>query len=64
MKIERVSYDVNWANFKRGYSIFVPCLDCVQARKDVYAVLKRLKKNSLAYIVVEEGVRGLRIWRL
>ena len=26
MLVEKVSYDVNWKNFKRGYSIFIPCL--------------------------------------
>lgn len=64
MQIEKVSYDINWRNFKRGYSFFIPCLDCIKARQDVYAVLQRIRKKAQANIVIEEGIRGLRVWRL
>ncbi len=64
MLVEGISYQINWRQFKRGYSLFFPCLNCVQARKDIYTVLKRLKFKVVTKIVIEDGIRGLRIWRM
>jgi hypothetical protein len=65
MQVERVSYDVNWKNFGRGYSIFIPCLDPKNALKnEVLPFFKRIKMKVLTKVVIEEGVRGLRIWRM
>mgnify|MGYP004461001275 CR=1 FL=1 len=64
MRVEKVSYDVNWRKFKRGTSFFVPCLDPKSARNEVKAVTNRLKYKILTKVVIEEGVKGLRIWRL
>jgi len=64
MKIEGVSYNVNWKNFSRGSSIFIPCLDCIKARASVMNVTKRLRINILTKIKIEDGVKGLRIWRI
>lgn len=64
MLVEGISYQVNWKKFKRGYSLFFPCLNCKQARQEIYAVLKRLKYKVAAKIVIEGGIRGLRIWRI
>jgi len=47
-----------------GYSIFIPCLDQDAAKKEVLRVTKRLKIDVLIKTVLEEGVRGLRIWRI
>jgi len=63
MLVEQISYNVNWKNFKVGYSIFIPCLNPNVAKKDVLRVTKRLKMDVVFKVVVEEGVRGLRIWR-
>jgi len=62
--VEGVNYEVNWRNFKRGYSIFIPCLDCYQVKQDIFLVLKRLRKRAIAKNVVEDGIRGLRVWRV
>ena len=63
--VEKVSYDVNWKNFKRGCSIFIPCLDPKQALKnEVLPFFRRIKMKVLTKVVIEEGVRGLRIWRM
>ena len=64
MLVEQISYNVNWKNFKVGYSIFIPCLNPSSAKKDVLRVTKRLKINVVFKVVVEEGVRGLRSWRI
>ena len=64
MMVEKVSYIVNWRAFKRGHSIFIPCLDAANARKEIGVVLKRLKMKVLTKVVISEGIQGLRIWRL
>lgn len=65
MQVEKVSYDINWRRFKRGYSIFIPCLDPHKARKnEVLPFFKRTKMKVLTKVSIEEGVRGLRIWRV
>ena len=64
MRIEGISYNVNWRNFKTGYSIFIPCLNSDVAKKEVLRVTKRLKIEVVMKVVIEEGVKGLRIWRI
>jgi hypothetical protein len=62
--IEQISYNINWKNFKNGYSFFVPCLDVVVAKKQILQTTKRLKIEVFIKIVIEEGVKGLRVWRV
>jgi hypothetical protein len=64
MLVEKISYNVNWRNFKVGYSIFIPCLDPDVAKKDILRVTKRLKIEVIFKVVIHEGVKGLRIWRI
>lgn len=64
MQVEKVSYQINWKKFKRGYSFFIPCLDPKSARKEIKEVTDRLKYKILTKVVIEGGVKGLRIWRL
>lgn len=64
MLIDKVEYEINWKNFTRGRSIFIPCLNCDTAKEKVMEVMNRLQINVLAKRVVVDGVQGLRIWRL
>lgn len=65
MLVEKISYDVNWKGFKRGSSIFIPCLDPKNALKnEVLPFFKRTKMRVVTKVVIEEGVKGLRIWRI
>lgn len=64
MKVEGVNYEIDWRKFKRGTSIFFPCLDSARAKKEIYPVLKRLQIKTVAKISIEGGVRGLRLWRV
>lgn len=64
MKIETVHYEVNWAKFRRGYSFFVPCIDVPKAKQELGRVARRLKMELLMKVVIEDGVKGLRVWRL
>ena len=64
MRVEGVNYTVNWRAFKRGTSIFIPCLDPPRARAEIKAVLHRLRIKALLKVQIHEGIRGLRIWRM
>jgi len=64
MKIETVSYQIDWSKFRRGRSLFFPCIDAVAARSAVARVTKRLKIDVVTKVVIEEGVKGLRVWRV
>jgi len=63
MLVEGVSYEVNWGKFRRGASIFIPCLHPTNAKREVRATINRLRLPILMQVVVVEGIRGLRIWR-
>jgi|TARA_R110000868_G_scaffold283321_2_gene543721 hypothetical protein len=64
MKIEQILYRINWAKFKRGTSFFIPCINETAAKDQVRRVTHRLKLNVVHKIVVEEGIKGLRVWRV
>jgi hypothetical protein len=62
--IEGVAYEINWKAFKRGTSIFIPCLDPQKAKQNIRIVLKRLKINTVTKVVIEGGIKGVRIWKI
>jgi hypothetical protein len=64
MKIETVTYQLDWSKFRIGYSFFVPCIDEKAARKTLAAVAKRLKIEIVTKVVIADGVKGLRVWRV
>jgi len=64
MKIETVTYRLDWAKFRKGYSFFVPCIDTKEARTTIAAISNRLKMDIVTKVVIEDGVKGLRVWRI
>lgn len=64
MIIETVTYKINWRNFRKGHSFFVPCIDVAEARETISRVTKRLRMETVSKVVVEDGVKGLRVWRI
>jgi hypothetical protein len=64
MKIHGVSFEVDWAKFKPGRTFFIPCLDADSAKKEVTRIIKRLRYSVEMKIVIEDGVSGLRVWRI
>lgn len=64
MQIEGVVYDVNWRGFKKGRSLFFPCLDPERAEAQLMVVMNRLRIKVLVKPVIENGIRGLRVWRM
>ena len=64
MRIETVPYQIEWRKFKKGCSFFVPCIDTKAAREAVGKVARRLKIEVTTKVVIEEGIKGLRVWRM
>jgi hypothetical protein len=64
MLIEGVTYDVDWRAFKKGTSLFFPCLDQDRAETQLMVVMNRLRLKVLVKHVIEDGIRGLRVWRM
>lgn len=48
----------------KGYSFFVPCINVKAARKTLKATAKRLDLDLVTKVVVQDGVKGLRVWRV
>ena len=64
MVVEKVTYEINWKNFKAGYSFFIPCLNPKKSRKEIMQVVRRLRYDVVTKVVIENGVRGIRVWRV
>jgi len=59
-----VDYQIMWPDFKPGTSIFIPAIDVKSAVKALEKESKRLEFEFAHKIVVENGVKGVRAWRL
>jgi hypothetical protein len=64
MLVHQVNFNVNWRNFVKGSSFFIPCLDCAAARTVIREETKRLKFKVVMKTVVEDGIQGVRVWRV
>jgi len=64
MQVEKVSYNINWKVFKAGYSFFIPCLDAKKSKRTIMKTIKRLKYKVVTKLVIEDGVQGIRVWRV
>lgn len=63
MRINDLDYQINWRKFKRGTSFFVPCLRIEESKTTIQAVTKRLGFKVAIKAVIEDGIKGLRVWR-
>lgn len=63
MILEGVKYEINWRAFRKGTSMFFPCLDTDKALATVQGVCKRMRIKVLIKIVIVDGIKGLRVWR-
>jgi len=64
MRVNGVNYEIDWTKFKVGRSFFVPCLDAAEAKNVVKATMERFGFEVKVKLVIEDGFRGLRIWRI
>jgi hypothetical protein len=64
MRIQGIKFEVDWTKFKPGRTFFLPCLDINAAKTEVKTVCNRLKFKVEMRGVIENGIRGLRVWRI
>jgi hypothetical protein len=64
MKVEKVRYQINWKAFRKGCSFFIPCLDPPRCRPIILGETKQLKYKVVTKVVIDDGVRGIRVWRV
>ena len=64
MRIHGISFNVVWERFGVGTSFFIPCLDVNEARRKVKEVARRFRYGVKTKVVVEENIKGLRVWRI
>jgi hypothetical protein len=63
MRIEGINYELDWQEFTVGSSFFIPCLNDVKARERIETKMNRLGYAVIIKLVIEDGIRGLRVWR-
>jgi hypothetical protein len=64
MFVDGVYYSVNWMEFTVGSSFFVPCLRDAAAQEYLKRKMARLGYAVAIKVVIEDGIRGLRVWRI
>jgi hypothetical protein len=57
-------YQIIWTHFKPGASIFIPAIDTKAALEAIKRESERLEFEYTYKIVVEDGIKGIRVWRL
>lgn len=63
MLIEGVEYELNWGEFSVGSSFFIPCVQAETAEQRVRKKMERLGYAVIIKLVIEDGIRGIRVWR-
>ena len=63
MKIDGVTYEIDWAEFRVGSSFFIPCVGVTAGKELVERKMHRLGFAVIVKIVIEDGIKGLRVWR-
>jgi hypothetical protein len=63
MKIDGVTYELDWQEFRVGSSFFIPCVGTVVAKQRIEDKMRRLGFAVIVKIVVENEIKGLRVWR-
>jgi hypothetical protein len=59
-----VDFQIAWQDFLPGASIFIPAIDTKAAVAAMKAEAQRLEFEFVHKVVVEDGVKGVRFWRL
>ena len=64
MEVEKVTYQINWKKFKKGWSFFIPCLDPKKSSSIIVNETRKFKYTVTTKVVIEDDVRGIRVWRV
>ena len=59
-----VDYQILWSEFQPGASIFIPAVDTKAAITAITKESERLEFQFVHKIVVEDGIKGIRVWLL
>jgi hypothetical protein len=59
-----LDYQIKWPEFKPGTSIFIPVVDTKSAVAAIKRESERLEFEFVHKVVVEDGIMGIRVWRL
>lgn len=59
-----VDYQIKWSEFQPGSSMFIPAIDTKAAIEAIKKESERLEFEFVHKIVIEDGVQGIRVWRL
>ena len=59
-----LEYQIAWQEFTPGTSIFIPAIDTKAAVAAIKKEAARLEFDFIHKVVIEDGVRGVRVWRL
>ena len=59
-----VDYQIRWAEFQPGASMFIPAIDLDSAIAALKKESERLEFEFVHKVVVEDGIQGIRVWRL
>lgn len=54
---------MDWQEFTIGSSFFVPCVGVTAAKERIERKMARLGFAVIVKVVVEDNIRGLRVWR-
>lgn len=63
MRINGIDYNIDWRKFRVGWSFFVPCLQLDRSKYTILRATKRFGYKVLIKPVIEDGIKGLRVWR-
>ena len=63
MKVDGVTYELDWREFTIGSSFFIPCVGVTTGKQLIERKMKRLRFAVIVKIVIEDNVKGLRVWR-
>ena len=64
IRIHGIEFDVNWDKFIPSASFFIPCLNTKEAKRVLRIACKERKYKTRMKVVIENKVRGVRVWRL
>ena len=63
MKVDGVTYELDWSEFTIGSSFFTPCVGVTAGKQLIERKMARLGYAVIVKIVIEDNVKGLRVWR-
>ena len=63
MRVDGVTYELDWREFTIGSSFFIPCVGVTAGKHLIERKMARLGYAVIVKIVIEDDVKGLRVWR-